>query len=766
MAARENLLGRPDLVGAPLRRALTDLYDRWLGGLLPKLPGVALVAVGGLGRREPAPHSDLDLLLVHDGSTTGMADIADAVWYPVWDTKIGLDHSVRTVEQARTVAREDLKAALGLLYTRHLAGDPALTGRLRATALESWRVNAQRRLPELLSAVHERWAAHGEAAFLLEPQLKESRGGLRDVHAVQALAAAQLADWPSGALGAAYTVLLDVRGELHRRAGRALDRLVLQEQRGIAEALGYAGTAGADADAVLLRAVSEAARTVAFAVDTAFRRVESDLVARRPRRRGRQRGGERRPLAEGVVEQDGELVLARDADPRTDPALPLRAAAAAARSGWPLAPFALSRLAAESAPLPEPWPAEAREALVGTLSCGHPAVAVLEALDQAGLLVRMLPEWERVRFLPQHNAVHRFTVDRHLMEAAANASDLARRVARPDLLVLGAFLHDIGKGSPEAGDHSVVGAELARGIATRIGLPAADVDTVAAMARHHLLLPDTATRRDLDDPATTRVVADVVDGSTELLELLHTLAEADARATGPGVWTDWKGGLVRDLVARVARELHGVPRPGPTPLSAEIAELAAAGALAVRLDGDQVTVVAPALRGLLSRAAGVLALHLLSVRSADIRTVGATAVNSFAVTPRFGRIPDAALLREDLRRALAGGLPLAERVAAKDVSYRAPTGGPAGPPPEVLWFDDAGTGVTVLELRATDSVGLLYRVAGALERAGLDIRAARVSTLGNAVVDAFYLLGPDGGPIREAELRAAVRRAVLVAVGA
>jgi [protein-PII] uridylyltransferase len=756
-AARDTLLGRPELVGAPLRKALTELYDRWLLGLVPKVPGVALVAVGGLGRREPAPHSDLDLLLVHSGGTGQVAEIADAIWYPVWDAKVGLDHSVRTVEQALAVAREDLKVALGLLYARHIAGDPALTARLRDAVLDAWRADAVRRLPELLAAIRERWVAHGEAAFLLEPQVKESRGGLRDVHALQALAAAQLADWPSGAVGAGYTTLLDVRGELHRRAGRPLDRLVLQEQAGIADTLGYPDDAG------LLRAVSEAARTVAFAVDTAWRRVDAELAVRRSRWRGRRRSPDRRPLADGVVEQDGEVVLARDADPWSDPVLVLRAAAAAARTGRPLAPFALSRLATESGPLPEPWPAEARDALVATLSAGRSTIPVLEALDQAGLLVRLVPEWERVRFLPQHNPVHRFTVDRHLMEAAVAAAELARRVTRPDLLVLGAFLHDMGKGWPETGDHSVVGAEVAGRIARRIGLSPADADTVARMARHHLLLPDTATHRDLSDPATVRVVTDQVTGSAGLLELLHALSEADARATGAGVWTEWKAGLIDDLVRRASRALTGAPPPPTLPLDPDLAALAAAGELAVRADGDRVAVVAPDARGLLSRTAGVLALHMLDVRAADIRTVGTTAVNVFHVAPRFGRTPDLAILRDDLRRALAGTLRLADRVAAKETAYPPAATGPASPPPRVQWLDDAATDATVLELRAADSVGLLYRVTAALEQCALDIRTARLETLGTAVVDAFYLVGADGKPVLDADLRCAVEQAVLAA---
>jgi [protein-PII] uridylyltransferase len=720
---------------------------------------VALVAVGGLGRREPAPHSDLDLVLLHRGRGD-VAGIADAIWYPVWDAGIGLDHSVRTVAEAVAVARVDLKAALGLLDLRHIAGDRALSGLLRESALAAWRADAGRRLPELREATRARWEAQGELAFLVEPDLKEARGGLRDVHALRALAAAQIVDAPGAAVAAARDVLLDVRGELQRRAGRSLDRFVQQEQDAVAAALGYR-----DADAVL-QAVSEAGRLVAYAADSAWRRVGAELEARRRRWRPGRRpaGGVRRPLAEGVVEQDGEVVLARDADPWTDPVLPLRAAAAAARAGLPLAPHTLDRLGTESGLLPAPWPPAALDAFVGLLGAGRPAVPVLEALDQAGLLAALLPEWVPVRSRPQRNPVHRFTVDRHLMETAANAAELARTVARPDLLLLGALLHDIGKGYD--GDHTEAGVRVVRELTPRLGLSYGDSATVVAMVRHHLLLPDTATRRDLADPATVRTVVRAVDGSPDLLALLHALSIADGLATGPAAWSDWKAGLVAELAARAGAAMVGAPHPPPRPPGPDQRALAEAGTLAVRVDGETVTVVAPDAPGLLSRTAGVLALHQLDVRSAEIATLAdrpvPMAANTFAVVPRFGRGPDPAVLRADLARALAGALPVGERLAAKERAY--PTG-PGGGPPRVLWFDEDATDATVLEVRADDAMGLLHRVTAALERCGLDVRSARVSTLGGAAVDAFYVVGPDGAPVTDPSLRARVEREVLAAAG-
>jgi [protein-PII] uridylyltransferase len=754
-AARTALI-EGGLAGVALREALVGVYDSWLGDVVGAAPGVALVAVGGLGRREPAPYSDLDLVLLHRGPKRVQA-IADAVWYPIWDAGVGLDHSVRTVAEALAVARDDLKAALGLLDLRHLAGDPALSAELRAGAYAAWRQAAARRIPELRAATLARWRTAGELAFLLEPDLKDSRGGLRDVHTLHALAAAQLLDLPGPAVIAARDVLLDTRGELHRRAGRPLDRLVQQEQPAVAAAL-----ARADADD-LLRSVADAGRTIAFAADTAWRQVEGARRRTRPHVLPGRRAPNpvRRPLADGVVEQGGEVVLARDADPSADPVLVMRAAGAAARAGLPLAPHALDRLATESAPVPTPWPADARDAFVDLLGTGHRAVPVLEALDRTGLLVRLIPEWAHVRSRPQRNPVHRFTVDRHLMEAAAEAAALTRTVARPDLLLLGAFLHDIGKGRP--GDHTEVGTAVARELSPRLGLPQGDAATIVAMIRHHLLLPDTATRRDLADPVTVRTVVEAVDGSGDLLDLLHALAIADGLATGPAAWTDWKADLVAELVDRARDAVAGEPPAPPPVLTAAQRELAGSsrGGVAVRVDGDAVTVAAPDRPGLLSRTAGVLALHQLDVRAACAVTVGTTAVDVFTVSPRFGSGPDPALLRADVTRALAGTLPLADRLAAKEAAYG------SGPeqPPRVLWFDGAATGATVLELRAADAAGLLHRVTAALELAGLDVRGARVSTLGGSVVDAFYLVGADGAPVTDPEVRRAVTEVVLTAAG-
>jgi [protein-PII] uridylyltransferase len=730
--------------------------DRWLAGLLGAAPGVALVAVGGYGRRELLPGSDLDLLLLHEG-TEPVAAIADRIWYPVWDAGIRLDHAVRTLPQARQAAAGDLRVALGLLHARHVAGDPMLSSRLREGILHDWRASAGVRLAELQSLSADRWRGSGELAYLLEPNLKEAKGGLRDAHAIQAVAAAWVAPAPGPRVRAAYETILDIRHALHEVTGRAADRLVFQEQDEVAKVAGLL-----DGDA-LLRVLAGAARTVAYAVDHTFRQAARmptlHQAGRMPARPGRRKPPERRPLADGVVEQDGEVVLARSADPQADPTMVLRCAAAAAQAGLPLAPRTLARLAA-APPLPVPWPAGARDALIALLGAGQAAVGVWEALDQEGLINALLPGWERVRNRPQRNPLHKHTVDRHLVETAARAAALTREVARPDLLLLAAFLHDIGKGWP--GDHSVSGEVVARDVARRAGFSVADAGLVASAVRHHLLLPRTAVRRDLDDPVTVARVAAII-GNRLLLDLLHALAIADGQAAGPAAWSDWKAGLVAELAGRVAAELSGQPAPLPE-MPGNLAALAAAGVPEALVSGAEVTVVAPGRPGLLWQAAGVLASHRLLVRSANVFTHNGMAVTVLRVAPEFGDPPDAGIVAGDLRRMLDGRLDVTERLRRRAAASPGRLPAVPGAPPKVTLVDDASHTATVVEIRAHDERGLLWRMGRALGECGLDVRAARVETLGAEAVDVFYVVDGSGRPLTDLHLRGQVAARVLEAL--
>ena len=749
---RAQLLGRTGIAGPARRRALARLTDGWLAGLAAdagvNVGGVALVAVGGFGRGELSPFSDLDLVLLHSTETPASYAqmLAERLWYPIWDSGIRLDHSVRSVGGARQVAKQDLPAVLGMLDLRHVAGDPELAGTLHRRVLADWRTDAAERLPALLASCRERADRSGELAFATTPDLKESRGGLRDLVVMRAVAASWLADCPHQGLEEAKSALLDVRDAVQTVAGRATDRLQQQDQDAVAALMGL------DDRDVLLRHVSAIGRTVVHAVDLTWHRVFrvltgpsrgplTDVAGRTIRR------PDRTPLADGIVEQDGEAVLARTVDPATTPALALRAAAAAAQAGLPVSPATVVRLARTSPSMPEPWPAVALDAFLSLLGSGEPMISAWEGLDQAGLISELLPGWERLRSLPQRDPVHLYTVDRHLMQTAVNAAGLLRRVSRPDLLLLAAIFHDIGKGLP--GDHSTVGAEMIPGWLERLGVDKAGIGMVRTLVRHHLVLSETAAHRDPDDPATVATVVDALgdDSPAQVLELLHALTEADATAAGPAAWSTWKANQVDHLVRRVRAALAGEPvldvSAATAPSAVEL-ELIAAGVpgIVIRpgVTGLEVTVASPNRPGLLAAAAGVLTVHRLTVRAATARTVGDTGLQSWTVTPEFGEPPEAATLRADLVKALDGSLDITARLAKRARSRRSATSAP----PAVRMVAGASDRAGVLEVRAQDTPGLLYSVATALAGQGMDVRSARVYTHGAAAVDIFYLVGPDG----------------------
>ncbi len=570
-ARRQALIDRADLHGEAFCHAYADVADEWLTELFEQATGgdrrsIALVAVGGYGRRELCPYSDLDVVLVHRG-LRDVSKTADKIWYPVWDEGIALDHSVRRPGEVIEMAGEDLRVALGLLDGRVVCGDPKVAEHLLTEARERWAKQKPPWLGVLADQVVERHAAHGDVAFLLEPDLKEAHGGLRDISALAAVmrAVPVLADYvDTVAIADAHSVLTRVRVELHRQSGRELNKLLLQEQDQVASSLG-----ATDTDA-LVAAVATAGRTVAWETDDAWRRrgIWSHSTKRGRGRRGGGTPSEGTPPDERALDSDpdlgildGEVVLGASADVTGDPSLSMRLAAVAAERNLPISRDALNLLGRKAPYPPIPWPDLLRASLVRVLAAGHPAIAALEALEQREILSRYVPEWHAVRNKPQRNPYHRYTVDRHLLEATANAAALAYRVQRVDLLLVGTLLHDIGKGSK--GDHTDAGVTMAADIGARMGFPPEDVEVLVTLVRLHLLLPDTATRRDLDDPATAQRVADEV-GDRSTLDLLATLVEADSLATGPSAWGTWKAGLMADLVERTGKLLAGEEVTPPT----------------------------------------------------------------------------------------------------------------------------------------------------------------------------------------------------------
>jgi [protein-PII] uridylyltransferase len=736
-------------MGTRERRARSNEGDLLLSSLFNDSSAnpdeVAIAAVGGFGRGELSPGSDLDIVIIHTGSIAEkeLSDLVNKILYPLWDRNVKIDHSVRTRSEMRDAAEADLKVTLGLLDIRLVCGNPDLVESVQVDALESWRKNSKSRLSELEHSLLERHQRMGELAYLLEPDLKEARGGLRDITALRAIHRSSVIAVPIERISVAESILANVREALHVVSGRDKDRLLFQEQDKVAEHLGYA-----DADA-LMSDVAQAARSVDYLLDSTWYRIKH---------KGRESAGRffkrsrSTALSRDITISNKEVVISADADFALDPVIGLRAAASAAQLGLPIAMDSLERLSESLSGgvglLSNPWPRDARENLITLIGAGSSMVQIFEALDQEEIIFHWIPEWRAVRSLPQRNVLHRHTVDRHMVETAVQAAALTRQVHRPDILLFSALFHDIGKGTEE--DHSDRGERLIEPLAKRIGFSSEDVETIKLLVKHHLLLSATATRRDLDDPATIASVVEVIP-NLQALELLHALSIADGEATGRAAWTDWKASLVADLVKRVALAITDNTVALQPELTADQRVKADSGALAVSIeDRDSVyaiEIVVPDKTGLLSIVAGVLNLLRLDVRSARTKSHGNSAVMEWIVIPD----PHAPALTEktlhrELEEALRNKSSLAQRIEERIQAYAQLPTIPV-PDPVIETFLDAATDATIIEVRSHDRPALLFGIGDTITRSNIDIRSAIVTTLGAEAIDTLYVTEIGGGPL-------------------
>ena len=704
---------------------------------------VAIAAVGSFGRGELAPGSDLDIVILHSGDIKDarLSEIVNSILYPLWDKKIKVDHSVRTIGQVRQALEEDLKVAMGLLDIRLICGSADLVADVQVLALDMWRRESKKYLSMLEASLHERHERAGELAYLLEPDIKEARGGLRDITALRAFNLAGVLQLPMERVSRAEGLLSTVRETLHTVSGRDKDRLLFGDQDLVAEKLGYT-----DADA-LMSEVAQAARAVDYLMEMAwyrYRHKGKDGVGRFIKKVRSTRVGQ------GISVSNREVVIDETYDFDLDPVIGLRAAATAAQLGLRLN-FDSLRIYADAldqgkGKLSTPWPREAREYLISLIGAGPAMIEIFEALDQEEVLFHWIPEWREVRSLPQRNVLHRHTVDRHMVETAVAAAALTREVHRPDLLLFTALFHDIGKGTQE--DHSLRGERLIEPLAERIGFNAGDIQIIQSLIRHHLLLSATATRRDLDDPAT---IASVVEAITDVkrLELLHALSIADGEATGRAAWTDWKASLVADLVRRTKLALTDNTVAAQPELTSPQIQKAERGLLSVEIvDRGSVyaiEIIVPDKTGLLSIVSGVLNILRLDVRSARTKTLNTVAVMEWIVVPD-PHAPEltAEILHKEISKGLEGEEKLAERIQNRIEAYSSLPSIPV-PPPIVETFHDAATDATIIEVRSHDRPALLFSIGDAVRQCNIDIKSAIVTTLGAEAIDTLYVTEIGGG---------------------
>lgn len=739
--------------------ALSNAFDSWLSDLFDQAitsskassQDFALIAVGSYGRQELGPSSDLDLVLIHEEGVIPH-EVAEKLWYPIWDEGIDLDHSVRSIPTAREVAAQDIKAFTGLLDIRCVAGNQELALELRNFILHDWRANAKKVLPQLSQLVIERRKTHGELFQLLEPNIKESYGGIRDAGILSHLGSTWLIDTPRTQWEVCKNFLLDVRDAM--ALSLSGDRLHMQSQSAVAQEMGLVDPE------TLLREIYLAGRKIAYTSELTWYRINELLDQDKPgiRRlvsglRGSS-GKVREPLAQGVIDSGSEISLARNADLASDPGLLLRVAGASAASQKPISPFLLEREVA----IRTPWDREMRESFVSLLGSGNGLLATWEALDQYGIIEKWFPEWTILRSAPQFNALHEFTVDRHLIECVVQSQSLVRTVERPDLLLVAAFLHDIGK--CQNGDHSQIGADMTRVIAPRIAFDSVDTEVLERLVLHHLLLPDIATKRDLDDPEVISDVAFKV-GDTGTLDLLLALSLADSRATGPSLRSQWREGLLRDLARRVRLHLTGEARL-LQPVEFSDVQLRAADHDGLSLEitredhGFRITVGAPDQIGLVAKVAGILAMNRLAVRAAKISTVGERAIQEWFVRPLFGDPPAQEILYTDLVRVVAGTFDV-ESAMAKRLQPRTSSSNGTSPAKAQVTIERVSGTQMVLEVRAPDAPGLLYKTASCIARVGVEVAGAKISTLGVDTVDVFFVKAAGGAELSESSARSLVK---------
>lgn len=564
-------LWRQGLSGHKLLAQYTELVDVFIVEHFQKAlsainpPGeIAVIALGGYGREELYPYSDIDLLILHDKKgKKKIQEVAEAILYPLWDEGMEVGHSVRTIKDCLSFAREDFIFQVALLDARFLGGAASLfqelEERYRAKILEGKRSVFVNKMEEMRSERHQKFGSH---AYLLEPHIKEGKGGMRDIQAMLWVAKGMFGlpdlDAIEGsvmiskddriAFEASWNMLVKIRNRLHYLRRRKDDQLVFEYQEEMAGAFGYRDEEGMLAVEHFMRDVYGHLQTISIVTDLFFEHVNEVL--------GLSASGNEKQLERSIVLRGGSIRIAESGlDER--PYLLMRLFLQSGRTGYPLHHLARRVVSDNLHLVDERFRSSKRVSRVffEILDESKNIFQVLESMLISGLLPSYIPEFSTIESLAQHDLYHIYTVDRHLLQTVAELhklrhemDDIYATLTEPHLLFLAALLHDVGKGKQT--DHSERGAAMIEVIGKRLQLSQEQCETVSFLVKYHLFMPENALRRDLSDQDFIQQTAELI-GTVDRLSMLYLLSIADSKATGPSAWSSWKSSLLSEMYLQV-----------------------------------------------------------------------------------------------------------------------------------------------------------------------------------------------------------------------
>lgn len=822
-------LWRQGLSGQPLLHKHSQLIDDYLVSCFANCPeageGMSLVALGGYGRKELFPYSDIDLLLLHTPEAEDrLGPVTEALFYPLWDAGLEVGHGVRTIDACLADARQDFFFQVALLDARHLAGSQPLFATMHQ-AFHRELIAGHRRefLQNMMQHRNERHQRYGMHSYQLEPHIKESRGGFRDIQAMiwvsRALFGLQelqdieeaglISPQEHEAFAQAWDYLIKIRNRLHYLSARKNDQLFFEYQVEMAKAFKYQDTRATLGVERFMQEIYRHLQTIATTTDLFFEHVDETLGSPRP-------NPVEQTIEPGIAVRQDRLHLTDQTLLEKRPYLLMRLFAQAGKTGLEIHHRSRKIVTANLHLVDDKLRHSKRmaKAFFDVLENAQDVLGVLSVMLDTGLLTAYLPEFEQIRALAQHDVYHVFTVDRHLLQTVTELKKLSLSktpfagVESPQVLVLAALLHDIGKGHHK--DHAQRGSQLAAGVGKRLGLTEAETACLGFLVEKHLFLTVTALRRDLEDEAFIRQCAEQIQ-SPERLTMLYLLSIADAKATGPTAWTEWKGALLLEISLKIAhllerkdtvlpdksqgagwmleqvRALMGKAAPADCRilpeeylLSFPPEEVAHHLRLRPKLKSEKQAITEPAdhglfwsvlvmahdSTGLLAKICGTLALHGLNVVSAQIFTwEDGTVVDVLNVRPAAEQTyaeQDWPALGEDLNLALKNRLGLSHRLVDKfRTALRSPGQKNVQAAPRVVIDNVASEQYTIIEVFANDRPGLLYDITRTLADFELNIHRARISSDGDQVVDVFYTLDSFATKINSPSFQQEVSQALL-----